>query len=95
MDRWPFAEVASGSPNLPGPISMLTKIADAILDSPVAKTTDVVVATGAITFPLWRARLQEWSAIAGEITPFVAITWMLIQSVCLIMRTLRSKDADG
>ena len=76
-------------------MSMLTKIADALQDSPVAKTADVVVATGAITFPLWRARLQEWSAIAGEITPFVAITWMLIQSVCLIMRTVRSKDADG
>ena len=76
-------------------MNMLTKIADAILDSPVAKTADVVVASGAITFPLWRARLQEWSAIAGEITPFVAITWMLIQSVCLIMRTFRSKDADG
>lgn len=73
---------------------MLTKIVDALQDSPVAKAADVVVATGAITFPLWRARLQEWSAIAGEATPFVAITWMLIQSVCLILRTLRSKDAD-
>jgi hypothetical protein len=73
---------------------MLTKIVDALQDSPVAKAADVVVATGAITFPLWRERLQEWSAVAGEVTPFVAITWMLIQSVCLILRTLRSEPAD-
>ena len=45
MDRRPLAQAASGSPNLPGPISMLTKIADALQDSPVAKTADVVVAT--------------------------------------------------
>lgn len=73
---------------------MLTRLVDALQGSTIAKTTDVVVATGAITFPLWRERLQHWSAIAGEITPFIAIGWMLIQSVCLIVRVVRTERDD-
>ena len=68
---------------------MLTRLVN-LQDSPAVKTADLVVATGAITFPLWRERLHEWSAIAADVTPFFAIVYMIVQIICLILRTLRS-----
>ncbi len=75
-------------------MKMLTRLVN-IQDSPAVKTTDLVVATGAITFPLWRERLHEWSAIAADVTPFFAIVWMLVQIVSLIIKIIRAAYDDG
>ena len=72
---------------------MLTRLVN-LQDSPAVKTADLVVATGAITFPLWRERLHEWSAIAADVTPFFAIVYMLVQIFALIIKMIRTSGSD-
>ena len=72
---------------------MLTRLVN-LQDSPAVKTADLVVATGAITFPLWRERIHEWSAIAADVTPFFAIAYMLVQIFALIIKMIRAQHRD-
>jgi hypothetical protein len=58
------------------------------------RAADVVVATGAVTFPWWRAGLHEWSAIAADVMPFFAITWLAVQIGVAMFGHKRHKSDD-
>ena len=60
---------------------------DDIQHSLIIKATDIVVAGGAITYPLWRQALHDWSALASEITPMVGVAWLGVQIISKIWVT--------
>lgn len=51
-------------------------------DNPSITTVNYVVATGAVTFPLWRDFLHSMSSVAADILPILGVLWLSIQMAC-------------
>lgn len=68
---------------------MLMRVVSNFIEHPITKVADAaaVVTSAAYFVPGWRAAIHEWSIIAADIAPILAVLWLSVQVVCKIIVT--------
>lgn len=70
---------------------MLLSRLDEVKDHLLFKIADATIAAGAMTYPLWRQALHEFSEIMSDIAPVFGVAWLGVQIVCKLTGTCGGK----
>ena len=69
---------------------MLSRFDD-LQSSLIFKVADATVAAGAMTYPLWRQALHDFSTVMSDITPIFGVAWLGVQITCKLTNICNKK----
>lgn len=64
-----------------------------VYNTPPVTTSDVVLASGAVTSPFWLPWLQTFSETAATLAPILGLIWMTVQIITTLVKTFRKRSS--